>query len=106
MVNPTWTYPPEFLEALLGFGLAPTPDTRPVFVRDAVNDLYRYELRRVRDRHRAGDIAKVDYLDVVVALRRKYWLLTLPAAAWERICGNTGELSPEAQTPVPGRRKR
>ena len=84
-----WSYPPEFLAALAGHGLAPTAGTPPVLVRDAVNDLYRYELRRARDLHMRGEIAKVDYLDVVVALRKKYWLLTLPAVAWERICGLT-----------------
>ena len=82
-----WSYPPEFLVALAGHGLAPSSATPPVFVRDAVNDLYRYELRKARDRHVRGDIARVDYLDVVVALRKKYWLLTLSAVAWERICG-------------------
>jgi hypothetical protein len=101
-----WSYPPEFLESLAGHGFAPTPETAPVFVRDALNDLYRYELRLTRDRHKAGHIPKRDYLEVVVSLRKKYWLLTLPAAAWERICGNTGALSPAAQVPQPGRRKR
>ena len=87
----TWLYPPEFLAALAGHGLAPSSATPPLFVRDAVNDLYRYELRRARDRHIRGDIAKIEYLDVVVALRKKYWLLTLPAVAWERICGETAD---------------
>jgi hypothetical protein len=29
---------------------------------------------------------KAEYLDRVVSLRRKYWPLTLPLPAWERIC--------------------
>jgi hypothetical protein len=48
--------------------------------------LYRYELRTARDRLRAGAFEKSTYLDLVVALRKKYWLLTLPLAAWEKIC--------------------
>jgi hypothetical protein len=44
----------------------------------------------MRDRLRAGGIEKADYLDRVVALRRKYWPLTLPLAAWERICRPAG----------------
>ena len=101
-----WTYPPELLTALAGHGLSPTSETPPVFVRDAVNDLYRYELRAARDRHKRGDIAKADYLDVVVALRKKYWVLTLSAVAWERICGNEGPPSEAAAHPERSRRKR
>lgn len=82
----SWTYPPEFREALASLGLAPTSSTPPALVRDALNDLYRYELRRMRDRLRAGFIEKSDYLDRVVALRKQYWPLTLPLHAWEKIC--------------------
>ena len=53
-----WTYPPEFLEALAGHGLAPTAATPPALLRAAVNDLYRHELRTARDRLRAGGIEK------------------------------------------------
>ena len=73
-----WTYPDELGEALLTFG--------PRVVRDALNDLYRFELRRMRDRLRAGLMERPEYLDRVVALRKKYWPLTLPLGAWERIC--------------------
>ena len=82
-----WTYPDELLAALGDFGLAPTPTTPPATVRDALNDLYRYELRRLRDRLRAGVVVKSDYLDLVVALRKKYWPLTMPLDAWEKLCG-------------------
>ena len=81
-----WTYPDELGEALLSFGLRPLDSTPPRVVRDALNDLYRFELRRMRDRLRAGGIEKPDYLDRVVALRKKYWPLTLPLGVWERIC--------------------
>jgi hypothetical protein len=40
----------------------------------------------MRDELRAGAIEKAAYLDRVVALRKKYWPLTLPLDAWERIC--------------------
>jgi hypothetical protein len=81
-----FAYPQEFLDALAGLGLAPTSGTPPSLVRGALNDLYRYELRTARDRLRAGAFEKSTYLDLVVALRKKYWLLTLPLAAWEKIC--------------------
>ena len=87
-----WCYPPEFLESLTGFGLAPTPATPPRLVRDAVNDLYRYQLRTLRDRLRAGGVEPGSYHGLVVALRKRYWILTLPLAAWERICrGHRGD---------------
>ena len=85
-----WKYPPEFLDALGSAGLRPTPATPPALAREYLNDLYRFELRRLRDRHRAGEIARVDYIDHVIALRKKYWLLALSAKAWERICMGEG----------------
>jgi hypothetical protein len=81
-----WNYPDELLLALGSFGLAPGRGTPPSVVRDALNDLYRYELRRMRDALLAGQIAKPDYLDRVIALRKKYWPLTLPLPGWERLC--------------------
>ena len=87
MTPSRWTYPDELLAALGDLGLAPTPATPPAAVRDALNDLYRYELRRLRDRLLAGGVAKSDYLDLVVALRKKYWPLTMPLDVWEKLCG-------------------
>jgi hypothetical protein len=84
-----WHYPPELLTVLEGFGLRPDARTAPSVVRDALNDLYRFELRRMRDRLRAGEIPKADYNDHVIALRKHYWPLTLPLAGWEKICDAT-----------------
>ena len=82
----SWNYPPELVDVLLTFGLRPTPTTPPVFVRSALNDLYRYELRRMRDRLKAGGMPKADYIDLVIATRKRYWPLTLQPPAWEEIC--------------------
>ena len=82
----SWKYPPELTDALAGHGLAPRSDTPPALVRDAVNDLYRYELRRMRDDLRGSALDKEAYLERVIALRKKYWVLTLQLGAWERIC--------------------
>jgi hypothetical protein len=86
MTTSVWNYPIELLAALGDLGLAPRTATPPAVVRDALNDLYRYELRRMRDALRAGAIAKPDYIDLVIALRKKYWPLTLTLDAWERLC--------------------
>lgn len=83
---PSWAYPPELMQALASLGLAPAAHTPPAVVRGALNDLYRYELRRMRDRLRAGEMVKAAYLDRVIALRKKYWPLTLQLPAWEKIC--------------------
>jgi hypothetical protein len=81
-VKPPYRYEPAVLDALAGHGLVPRPDTPPDQLRDAVRDLYRYEIRRLRLSLLAGQIAKRDYADHVVALRRKYPLLSLPVEQW------------------------
>src|SRR5215469_5159906 len=87
MTAPRWQYPPEFVAALPAFGLAPQATTPPSVVRDQLNDLYRFELRRMRDALRAGGIPQSEYVGLVIALRKRYWPLTLPLWAWEKICG-------------------
>lgn len=86
----SWTYPPELLTALAGHGVAPRSDVHPRFVRDYVSDLYRFEIRRLRERRATGVVRKEDYVDRVIALRKQYWVLTLEPSAWERICRGEG----------------
>ena len=83
-----YVYPPELSEALLSLGLAPTPETRPALVREQVDDLYKHELRALRNRLLVGEFDRPSYVDRIVALRKKYWMLTLPLSAWERICAH------------------
>jgi len=82
-----WRYPPELVDALLRVGLRPHSDTPPALVREAAHALYRYELRQLRDAHRAGQVGKAEFSDRVIVLRRKYWPLTLQQPAWDKICG-------------------
>jgi len=82
-----WTYPADLMTALQTHGVAPRPDSEPRRVRDFINDLYRYEIRRLRDWRATGVVRKEDYVDRVIALRKQYWVLTLTPSAWERICG-------------------
>ena len=65
-----WTYPPELADALGAFGLRPTSGTPPALVRDALNDLYRFELRRMREQLRAGAVEKSRYIEDVIAIPR------------------------------------
>jgi len=79
-----YEYAPEALEVLAGHGLCPGPDTPPAAVRDALSDLYRYEIRRLKQRLLAGKIAKERYSDHVIELRKQYWLLSIPVQRWSR----------------------
>jgi len=77
-----YTYRQQILDELAGHGLLPRPDTPPQLLRDAVRDLYKYEIRRLRDRLIAGQIPKRDYAGHVVALRKRYRILSVPPALW------------------------
>jgi hypothetical protein len=79
-----YEYAPEALEVLAGHGLRPGAGTPPALVRGALNDLYRYEIRRLRGRLLAGEIPKEGYVDHVVGLRKQYWLLSIPVDRWVR----------------------
>ena len=78
----THKYYPRVLEQLWRHGVQPTPATPPQLVHDFVNDLYRYELRRLRDQLRRGEIPKPQYFDRVVEVRLRYPLLGLKAWQW------------------------
>lgn len=77
-----YRYHPDVLEALSRHGLAPTAGTPPGAARRALSDLYRYEIRRLRDSLLAGRVEKAHYIDRVLDLRRKYWLLSVPVERW------------------------
>ena len=75
-------YSQEVLDRLAGHGVMPTRAHSPELVHDFLGDLYRYELRRLRDRLRRREIVKADYYDHVVAVRRRYPLLALKPWQW------------------------
>ena len=77
-----YQYHPWVLEALAQHGARPAPSTPPELLRDFVNDLYRYELRRLRDALLGGAFPKAEYYGRVVALRRRYPLLSLKPLQW------------------------
>lgn len=77
-----YAWDPDMLNALAGLGVRPDARTSPVLVKDYVSRLYRYELRRLRDRLVAGQIAKGDYKTFIIGLRPRYWMLSIPAARW------------------------
>jgi hypothetical protein len=70
------------LTALLAHGVRPTPATPPGLVRDYVRDLYKYEIRRLRERYLKHEFPKQEYSNRVDALRRRYPVLSLHARDW------------------------
>jgi hypothetical protein len=77
-----YSYHQQILEELARHGLAPLPSTPPGRLRDAVRDLYKYEIKRLRRDLLAGGIPKHDYANQVIELRKKYPLLSIPTGLW------------------------
>jgi hypothetical protein len=72
-----YRYRADVLAALQRHGVRPTPHTPPELVRDFVRDLYKWEIRRLRERYIRKEFAKQEYWQRVDALRRKYPVLAL-----------------------------
>ncbi len=82
-VSPTtFHYRPEILAQLLLHGVRPAPGTRPALVQAFLNDLYRYEIRTLKRRLLRREFPQADYFGLVVDLRRKYPLVSVPVHHW------------------------
>ena len=81
----TYDYRAPVLAELKTHGIRPKSTTPPTLVHEFVSDLYRYELRRLRDRQIRGEIPKRDYSTHVVELRRKYLLMSVPVGLWTNV---------------------
>jgi hypothetical protein len=68
--------------ALAAHGVEPSPEDTPSSLRERLNDLYLEEVRRLRERQRAGEIPKSEYAAHVAALRDRFPLLGLPLDRW------------------------
>lgn len=79
MVERTYVYRTDVLAHLMRHGVHPTGHTPPDLVRNFVRDLYKYEIRALRERYLRGEFPKREYFDRVDALRRAYPVLALPA---------------------------
>lgn len=85
-VAETYQYHPEILEELARHGLQPLPTSSPQQLRDAVRDLYKYEIRRLREDLLAHRIPKADYAQRVIQLRSRYPVLSIPLRFWTAPC--------------------
>ena len=75
-------YKADILEELRRHGLNPGPTTTPAQLREQINDLYRYEIRKLRDRCRAGEFSTRELPQHVIELRKRYVLLSIPMIHW------------------------
>lgn len=82
MTEGPFRYRAEVLDQLSRHGVRATPHTRPELVHGFVSDLYRLELRRLRDRLVRGEFPKSEYYDLVVQLRRRYRIISKRPAEW------------------------
>lgn len=78
----TYRYKPEILEQLARHGVIPKETTPPTAARAAVNDMYRYELRLLRDRYLVGEFSKQAYHDKVVEVRNRYPVMAILTRYW------------------------
>jgi hypothetical protein len=74
-----FVYRRDVLDHLLQHGIRPTAKTPPDLVRGFVRDLYKYEIRCLRERYLRRDFPKIEYAGRVEALRRRYTVLSLHA---------------------------
>jgi hypothetical protein len=75
---------PEVARDLAAHGIEPQPGDTPARLREALNDRYLEDVRRLRERRRGGEIALRDYAGHVAELRRRYPSLGLPLTLWEQ----------------------
>lgn len=87
-MNPkSYRYKSAVLGELQRFGILPKPTTEPALIREFLNDLYRLEIRALKQEQVAlerahGSAARKGYADKVVQLRLKYPLLSIPIEHW------------------------
>ena len=60
----------------------PTEHTPPELARSYVRDLYKYEIRRLRERYLKKEFSKAQYSLLVEALRNEYRVLALVPQQW------------------------
>ena len=80
--RPVYKYRQDVLAELWKYGVVPTEHTPPELVRGFIRDLYRFEIRRLRERYVRTEFSKREYFDKVVELRDKYPVLALVPREW------------------------
>ncbi len=78
---------PGVLAELAARGITPNPDDTPAALHERLSDAYLEEVRRLRERQRAGEIPLRDYARYVQQLKESYPLLGLPLEQWSEPSG-------------------
>jgi len=78
----SFRYRQEVLNRLQLHGVQPTPTTPPDLIHEFVSDLYRYELRQLRERWLRQEFPKQEYFGRVVDLRRRYSVISMRPREW------------------------
>ena len=80
--HPPYRYRADVLSAVWRHGIVPTERTSPELARGFVRDLYKYEIRRLRERYLKNEFTKGDYSVRVERLRSQYPVLALVPRQW------------------------
>ncbi len=75
-------YKSDILDELRRCGIMPTESTDPQDVHDELNDLYRRDIRALKERLLNGEFPKTEYAGRVRELRKNYVLLSIPIRFW------------------------
>jgi hypothetical protein len=75
-------YRRDVLELVWRHGILPTERTPPELARGYVRDLYKYEIRRLRERYLKKEFSKREYYGLVDNLRQQYGVLALVPRQW------------------------
>jgi hypothetical protein len=78
----SYQYRAEILDALLVHGVRPDIHTRPTLVHEFVRDLYRHEIRRLRERLLRNEFPRREYAARVIELRKRYWITSRRPEEW------------------------
>ena len=77
-----YRYREDVLDELVKHGVRPRPTTPPALVMEFISDLYRYEIRRLRQRLMRKEFPQREYAARVIDLRKQYPLVSLPTRLW------------------------
>ena len=80
--RPVYRYREDVLAELWKHGVRPTEHTPPELVRGFINEIYKVELRKLRDRYVRGEFPKREYHTRVIQIRDKYPVLALVPRQW------------------------
>jgi hypothetical protein len=80
--RPAFRYRDDVLAELWKYGVRPAEHTPPELVRSFINEIYKFELRKLRARYVGGEFPKHEYHNLVIEIRDKYPVLALLPRQW------------------------